>query len=59
MLKKIWLLFLMCAAGWICIVLGNNLKIPIIFQIILLVLGLVLSFISVISLIKLILKQNT
>lgn len=60
MLNNFWVLILMCATGWICIVLGSILKIPVIFQIILLTLGLVLSIISVIALIKLILgNKNT
>lgn len=58
MFNSFWALVFMCSTGWILIILGNMLKVPPIFQIIMLVAGLVISTVGVIALTKNLLSHN-
>lgn len=59
MINNLSALALLCSTGSILVVLGIILKIPPIFQIILLVIGLVLCMISIFSLAKIFLSEKS
>lgn len=57
-MSQFWKLAILCSAGSICVVLGVILKLPVIIQIILLVLGLILSILGLINISRFLLSSD-
>lgn len=59
MLKKLWVLALLCSTGSILVVLGTILKVHAILQLIMLLCGLILCTIGIFALIKSLLDEKS